>query len=368
MAFPLPGDVDQVRSIVTQVDAGVAIADTLAAEMLDVLEQYECWAPFFRLIKRGLEEGSPERERNYVRLARVQNLYLEDTFAAAESCAALVAHLRPSYLKFSEDMLPHMIEVEDYAAEATLLSAICEHLALQYDHIACLERLCILFEKKTHNESRLAQTYEQLLAKDPRNVRALRYFKLLFTQNNEWDRVVDALTKLLSAVRHPQELYRVAQELAGIYLYQMDMPEAAIAVLAAHCEASPLDTSTILYDAYERLNDWQGCLQVLRQCLLTVESDAGRATLHFRMGGLQLQLGDVSHAYESYQKAAKQPAFLLDALEGLINVSVARQDWAMIEAALAQLQEAVVDERLRGQLQQAQSRLHDGLAHAAKQT
>jgi len=368
MAFPLPWDVDNVRSIVAQVDSGAAISDQLAADMLDLLEQHECWGPFFRLLKRGLEGGAPERERNYVRLARVQNIYLEDTFAAAETCASLVSHLRPGYLKFSEQMLPHIIEFEDFTAEATLLSAICDHLEIQDDHIACLERLCMLFEKKTHNEAQLSQTYERLLEVDPRNVKALRYFKLLFTQNNEWDQVVDALTKLLSAVRHPQELYRVAQELAGIYLYQLDMPEAAIAVLAAHCEGSPLDTSTILYDAHERLNNWQGCLQVLRQCLLSVESEAGRATLHFKMGGLHMLLSNLGQANENFQKAAKQPAFQLDAIEGLINIGVALQDWAMIEKELSRLQEIILDERLRGQVKQAQSRLHDGLAHAAKRT
>ena len=158
MAFPLPWDVDNVRSIVAQVDSGAAISNQLAADMLDLLEQHECWGPFFRLLKRGLEDGAPERERNYVRLARVQNIYLEDTFAAAETCASLVSHLRPGYLKFSEQMLPHIIEFEDFTAEATLLSAICDHLEIRDDHIACLERLCMLFEKKTHNEAQLSQT------------------------------------------------------------------------------------------------------------------------------------------------------------------------------------------------------------------
>ena len=365
--------VEQVKKAVARIDAfdrgetgGKLEADD-RTRMLDLLEQYECWGPYFRLVKRCVQDPASRTQRDFVRLARVQNLYLEDVFAAAETCAALVFEMQLPYQKFTEDVLPQVVEFEDFAAEATILSAIVDRLQ-NAEAVACLERLCMLYEKKTHNETQLGKTYERLLAADPRNVKALRYFKLVFTQNNEWEEVVGILKTLLGCVTHPQELFRVAQELAAIYLYQLDMAEEAINILENYCADSPLDTSTISYDAHQRLADWQGCLKVLRQCLLNVDDDVGRAVLHFKIGSLQEQLGAVGEALDNFLKAAKLWPQFLDAIEGVINVGVQRQDWKLILTWLGTLGERVHDERLKAQLKQAQARLADGLAHASQQS
>ena len=354
-------EVDRVRRLVAQVDAAVPASLEERAELLDVFEQYECWTPFFKILKKNLESTATRQLADYVRLARIQNLYLEDVFAAAETCAAMVTDLKVGYLRFTEEVLLRVIEFEDFPAEATLLSAVCDRFPSKKDVVACLERLCNLYEKKTHNESQLSRTYEQLLATDPRNVKALRYFKLAFTQNNEWEEVVGILRTLLSCVSHPQELFRVAQELAAIYLYQLDMADEAIHVLETHCEGSPLDTSTIMFDAYQRLSNWSGCLKVLRQCLLNVDDDLSRAILHLKIASLHEQLGDLDAALDDFQKSAKLWPTLLDAIEGIITIAAAKKDWALIQTWLKVLQEQVHDERLGAQLKQAARRLQDGL-------
>src|SRR5690606_9965975 len=132
--------------------------------------------------------------------------------------------------------------------------------------------------KKTHNEQLLDRAYKRLREVDPTNVKALRYFKLYFTQANEWEEVVAILKTLLGSVTRPQEVYRVAQELAAIYLYQLDMADEAITTLDTYCEGSPLDASQIMFDAYQRMANWNGCLKVLRQCLVSVGTDRDRAT------------------------------------------------------------------------------------------
>src|SRR5690606_33746452 len=121
------------------------------------------------------------------------------------------------------------------------------------DQILCLERLCLLLEKKIFNESQLTSTYEKLLEIDPLNLKALRYFKLILVQDNEWADVASILQKLLKAVRHPEEVFRVAQELATVYLYHLDKPNEAIETIQKYCHKSPLDSSTILFDAYQRI-------------------------------------------------------------------------------------------------------------------
>jgi tetratricopeptide (TPR) repeat protein len=350
--------------MVAQVDSGAPLTPAQRHAILETFEKHECWGPYFRLIKRQLDDPQTRQLSDYVRLARVQNLYLEDVFAAAESCANLVAALGVSYRRFNEQILPQVIEFEDFAAEATILGAICDKLPAPADHVACLERLCMLYEKKTHNEAQLGKTYEKLLHIDPRNVKALRYFKLVFTQNNEWEEVVGILKTLLDCVTHPQELFRVAQELAAIYLYQLDMAQEAITILETYCESSPLDTSTILFDAYQRLADWPGCLRVLRECLLNVDDDQGRAVLHFKIATLLDQTRDAAGAAENYARAATLWPDFLDAVEGVVNAAIARQDWPTLQTWLEKLTQRVRDEKLVSQLRQASRRLADGISHA----
>lgn len=361
-------EVEHVRKLVAQLDGGGPLAPALRQEMLETFEQHECWGPYFRLIKKSLQDASVRQLSDFVRLARVQNLYLEDAFAAAETCSALVTEMKVGYQRFSEEVLPQVIEFEDFSTEATILSAIVDRFSAHADHVAALERLCMLYEKKTHNETQLGKTYEKLLGHDPKNVKALRYFKLVFTQNNEWEEVVGILKTLLGCVDHPQELFRVAQELAAIYLYQLDMAEEAINVLETYCAESPLDTSTIAYDAYQRIGDWGGCLKVLRQCLLNVEDDMGRAILHYKIAALNEQMGDLDQALENFTKAAKLWPQFLDAIEGVVNVGVLKQDWKLIQTWLGTLAEHVSDERLRSQLKQAVRRLQDGVDHAAQRS
>ncbi len=359
-----PSEPERLRRLTAQVDAGKDLSGEARSDALELFERYECWAPYFRLIKRGIDHPSTRQMKDFVRLARVQSVYLEDVFAAAETCAQMVQQLRVPYKKFMEEVLPRISEPEDFSSEATLLAAICDKLATKDDLIDCLERLCMLFEKKTHNDNQLAKTYERLLGADPHNVKALRYFKLIYTQNNEWDEVVGILKTLLKAVRRPHELYRAAQELAAIHLYQQDRADDAIKVLETYCTESPLDTSTILFDAYQRLANWNGCLKVLRQCLLNVEDDYGRAVLHLKIASLHEQLGELDPALDNFAKSSTLWPNLLDSIEGVINVALLRKDWPLIQKWLGTLTERVQDERLNAQLKQAAKRLQDGLDHA----
>lgn len=355
---------ERLRRLAAQVDEGKALTGDVRAEALDLFERYECWAPYFRLIKRAIDDKSTRQLADYLRLARVQSLYLEDVFAAAETCAQMVQQLKVSYATVAADVLPRIIEPEDFTAEATILGAVCDRLSSKDDLIACLERLAMLFEKKTHNDGQLGKTYERLLQVDPHDVKALRYFKLIYTQNNEWDEVVSILKTMLKAVHRPQEIYRVAQELATIHLYQQDRAEDAIKVLSTYCTESPLDTSTILFDAYQRLANWNGCLKVLRQCLLSVDDDYGRAVLHLKIASLHEQLGELDQALDNFAQSSELWPNLLDAIEGVINVALLKKDWPTIQKWLGTLTGKVQDERLNVQLKQAAKRLQDGLDHA----
>lgn len=356
----------EIHQLVASIDSGAPLDAQAQRQALEKLEIFECWQPFFRLLKRSIDDPKIRSNDHFVRLAKVQNLYLEDIFEAAKTCARMVEQLHLSYRRFAEQVLPQVIEFEDWTAEATILSAVQPKFRGKDDQVACLERLTMLFEKKTHNNTELTRTYEALLALDPANIKALRYYKLLYTQDNSWREVIGILKALMNTVRRPQELHRYAQELAAIHLYQLDQAADAVKVVELYCAESTLDTSTILYDAYNRLGDWRGCLKVLRQCFLGVDTDESRAVLHLKMASLHEQLRELEESQDHYAKAAKYNPQLLDAAEGMINIALVRKDWAMVRAGLLTLAGTVKDARLASQLTLAAKRLADGLEHAQR--
>ena len=89
MASTLALDGDRIRSLVAKADSGGVTEAAERLRILDVLEQHECWGPFFRLLGNTIAESPKHANEYFVRLARVQNKYLEDAFAAAETCANL---------------------------------------------------------------------------------------------------------------------------------------------------------------------------------------------------------------------------------------------------------------------------------------
>lgn len=331
---------------------------------LELLAKHECWDPYFRLAKKLLSEHETRSLGIYTQIAKSQNLFLEDVFGASDTCIAAVKELELTYTKFTEDMLSQVLEDEDFAAEATILSGVGPVFRDQSDHIQCLERLCLLYEKKIHNDRLLAETYDKLLTADAGNLKALRYFKLVYTQNNEWEEVSRILRALLKNVTYPQETYRVAQELAAVLLYQLNDAKEALQVLASYCSDSPLDTSTILYDAYETLGDSEGCLKILRECLLNISEDTGRSKVLYKMAVLEEQRGDKTSALKHYVKSFQLWPTLLDAAEGIVSIAIEQKNWALLAETLNSIHEQTQDERLRGQLDQAAKRLKNGVEHA----
>jgi tetratricopeptide (TPR) repeat protein len=354
-------DAGILRQLIKTLDKKKTVSPSEEDEILDTLEKFECWEPFFRLTKKSIASGS-RTLRTFVRVAKVQSLYLEDVFAATDTCCQLIKDLKPDYQTFRENVLPTILQDQDYAAEATILSGTLESFGHKGDQVAILERLCMLYEKKIHNETELNSSYEKLLDSDPTNLKALRYFKLVFTQNNDWNEVIEILKTMLNCVAFPQETYRVAQELSAIYLYQMDQAEKAIEILSAHCEESPLDTSTIKFDAYSRTGDWGACLKVLRESLLACDDDISRSILLYKTGLLHENLDDTQSATEEFKKAVELWPTFIEAYEHLILLAIKLKNWREILHYLAHLEEITHDNELAGQIKQAFRRLQDGIS------
>lgn len=358
-----PSQSSKIQEILKRVESNQLLTAEEFEETINVLETFECWVAYFKILESRIADPAQRNINHYVRLARTHYRYLDNIGKAAEICSNLTIDLKVSFLVLQHEVISRILNHEDFAAEAMILNAASHHFKDSTDQVKCLERLSNLYEKKTHNETLLAKTYERLIEADPKNVKALRYFKLVFTQSGEWEEVVLILKTLLTSVSYPQERYRVALELAAIYLYQLDQPKEAIEIVEGHCNESPIDTSTVLYDGYQRLSQWEGCLRVLRQCLLTVDDDIGRSIIRFKMGQIFEQNGDLAQAVDNFQRSFMLWPALLDAAEGVIEIGVKLKDWGLVQKYLELLKDATSDKVLKSQITQVLRRLSDGLSH-----
>jgi tetratricopeptide (TPR) repeat protein len=335
------------------------------AAVLNSLEAHECWTPWFEAVRSHIHALPGESLDDYVRMIRVNIFYLEDMNSGSQVCKELVQNKKMSFVDFRLHVLDKVLESEDYKTEGQLLTGVWEIFPQREDQISAVERLCFIFEKKSHNEALLHQFYERLRKMQPDNAKALRYFRNLYSQSQDWHSVIDVLKKLLGAAKHKQEVFRYAQELAAVYLYQLGDCREAIRYIEEFCAGSTLDTSTIHYEAYYRLGDLEGCLRVLRSALLVVEEPATRSIVHYRIGSIYEQLNNFQMAYENFQTTLELNDEFFEAIEGLISSSIKLKNWTTVRDWLKVLADRTRSPGLVGQLRAGIQRLDEGISNAS---
>lgn len=350
-----------IEAAIVASSRGLPESDQDVDRLLLTLEAYECWEPYFRLIYSKIKQPSRRSMSDYISLARIYYRFLEDLRKAGDTCFHMVRDLNLPFILVRDEVISQILYDEDYKSEAILLEAMLPALDERMDTVACLERLCLIYEKKKYDEQRLNNSYEKLISLDPQNLKALRYFKVIYTQNQEWSRVVRVLRDLYENSRHVNDRYRIAQELATVYLYQLDEPLAAIEVIETLCNNSPLDTTTIHYEAFYRLEDWQGCMRVLESYLAKLGTPFDKAIILYKIGELESMLGRTKQAQDRYQRSLKLAPHLLEALENLIEIYIQQGDWGGVLNSLEHLKNVVHKEQLKERVDEAIGRLKDGL-------
>ena len=325
---PNPISIKQtINAIIDDINGEFVFDENKLLEYLGVLEDYECWQPYFRLLSKCIDEQKFRKIDHYIKLARIHNLVFADLDTAAQVCARLIADLELSYEVFQAQVLAEVVTSGDYLAEASVLDRVFPAFSSKQDLISCLERLCFIFEKKRHNDVRLSEYYEKLINIDSNNIKALRYFKGIYIQSNEWEEVIRILQALHSHYERQNDKYLAAQEMATIYQYQMDLPQKALDTIQNLCGESPLDTTVIRYDAFSRLRDWQGCLDTLDTCLKKVDGSHDKSIIQLKMGELYERMGKSREAVSCYQASIRYNPELLESYERLIYFSLRDLDW-----------------------------------------
>lgn len=331
-------------------------------QALDLFERYECWVPFERLIYSQLEASELQRADYYLRLARIYYLHFDDRQLLVALVKRMLKDLQVEYSYIRDEFLPRVIDGEDFRFEAELLETMVNLVDSKNQKIEILERLCLIYEKKLYKESALNSVYDHLVKLDPKNLKALKHFKVVYTQAYQWTKVIKILKDLYESSSHENDRFRIAHELATIYNYQLDEPEAAIQVIESLCVNSPLDTTTVHYDAYYRIKKWSKCQQVLKHYLRKTDSDFEKAVIFFKLGELEIKQENKQKAYDSYQKCLDFSPDFLEALEAMIELDIDKGNWSAVRSHLTTLESLVSSDYLQERIHEAIVRVDEGLA------
>lgn len=355
----------EVEKILESLDSKEPLDVDRAPDQLKILELYECWEPFFSLLDQLKESRRTKELRDYLWMFRVQLDYREDVGMASSLAVKMVKELGLGYADFKTRVLDWYGLVDDFESEGKILHSILNCFKGKEDRTECLERLCLIHEKKKYDEELLHECFQELIAVDPQNIKALKFFKNLHIQQREFESVVGFLEKIHAATKHPEDKFRVALELATTYLYQVGSPSKAIEVVNQHCSGSHLDTSSLKFEAFYQMEQWQNCSDVLEECLRGVLDDKSQSILHFKIGEIQELLKNPSEAKLHYEKALSCDEKFLEPFESLIYLAVEESDWQGTIDWLTMLEERVVSSELKRELTKLREEITYGLDNAS---
>lgn len=344
-----PATPPELQSILDSLPAGrsprsaVAERSDQVQAKLKVLAKFECWEPAVRLLEQQIA-ASPGTLEFAIALVDTFLNGLGDSNRAESLMVGLIRSERLTYPRWHDDVLSQVVPMGDFSRDAQFCERVWAEFGDLKDRVLCLEHLCWLLEKKVLNEGKLHTFYERLLKTDPANTKALRFFKMVHTQGQDWDGVARILERLVALDQRKIYRYRDAHELAVVLLYHLDNPEGAIEVLDEHCVDSPLDLSAVYYDAFQRLGDRERALKLFREMLVRTQNNTERGVLHYRIGLLEQESGRWQQAVSAFERSVSEHGGLLAAHEGLITSLVELKLWHRAEPALMELRSVVQSE------------------------
>ena len=352
----------QVAIIKEAITRGVLPDPDTQQEWLNLLSRWECWEPCLSLLALRAQKNGNNSPEDDILNARILNISLQRAHDAVAACCRMIKARGLTFEEVRIRVLPGVLLPGEARQEAMFCEKMADAFSELKDQVACLEHIAFLYDKKLHNEQALPGIYQQLLQLDPGNIRALKFFKSLHSQTHNWEEAARYLNILLKAVQWPEEKYRVAQELALVSLYQLQKPQEALYLLNQYCHGSPLDTSTVKYDALSSLKDWNGCLAVLQDCLQMLGNDSEKTAIYLRMGRLLAHhLRREQEAILSYQEASKYQPGILEPLEEELYIYMRRKDWKSLDGVLGRLRKKICNEELRAKITQMRNLLAYGL-------
>jgi tetratricopeptide (TPR) repeat protein len=149
--------------------------------------------------------------------------------------------------------------------------------------------------------------------------------------------------------------------MASVYLYHLDKPKQAIETIETYCADSPLDTSMIHYDAYERLGDLNSCIKVIESCVPKIDNEYHKAVLYYKAGLLEERKGKSEDAIPWHKKAIDLAPTLLEPYERLCGIYSKSESWVTLQDTLKKFSRVLQNKELIYNIEELEKRISKAL-------
>lgn len=358
---------DKARSQVAHILSSMAQTrpcdEKTRSEWLKILSQWECWEPCMTLLEQSSDQKTSEHVEQIIMKIKILNICLHRTDDAIKSCCMLTKKFCLHFEDILTLVFPKILSPGDTLQRIKFCNALAHSFAEISDKILCLEHIAFLYDKKIHNETALSEAYQNILKLDSKNIRALKFFKSINSQLHNWEETIRYLKMLLSSVQYPEEKFRIAQELAVVSLYQLNKPEQALYFLNSYCEKSPLDTTTLKYDAYSALMDWKNCLKILLESLNKTKDVKEKSIICFKIGQIFTKIQEDANALTYFRKSSEYWPEILEPIEEEILIYMRRKEWHNLSESLLVLQDKLTNDENRKKIDDLHHMVLYGIQH-----
>lgn len=325
--FPPPqsaAEIEQMFDLARSVPFFSQMTSTEQDELIRKLLAYECYIQAVTVLQWRIENGARgelQKLDDYIAILTIWHDGCEDTGKFTETLKDCVQRVKPSFSTIRLRLVEHIVGAEQFAEQARIYKAIASSIEDLEQRVLLLERLAFLYEKKLTLTSEVDATFHLILELDPKNIRALRYQKLVQVQSGHWKEAVKTLERLVDVFPVSSfERQRAAFELAQIYLYQLNQPQMARDTLNTHCQDSRIDTSQTYAEALERMNAFEELLVYLAARESKSENREEKSRLKHKMGMISAKAGKTKEALSHFQDSVYLNPSNLMAHEALISV------------------------------------------------
>ena len=309
--------------------------------LLTAFQRYECYAQISKLLDwRIHHDQSADDARlfsDYLWLIRIYYFGLERADLAIKTASDCVKKLRLSFAMVRIHIIEDIVGPQNYRDHVLFFKTLVESLPDHSQRILLYERLALIYEKKLCLDAEVEPIYAKILKLDPKNIKSLKFYKALYTQNNEWSLAAEHLELLLESSNNLLEKQRTAHELAQVYLYNLNEPQKARGILSEHCSESLLDTKQTYIEILERLGAFEELIQYLSEAEHNAKGSFERAEIRLKQGHVCLSMGKKDRSIDYFQSSIRIEPEFLSGYEALISVYIEEKNEPKIRKSLEAL-------------------------------
>ena len=354
----LPDKIAELNNVIETVNQGAVIPINKQIYSLKLLAEFECWDLYIQAVRVMTKLMLKDRLIEYHKhVSRIYFNYLENTAKFEEFLIESSRHLQLPFNVFWRFMIHEAMDHKDYKVEAQALEGLVAAENSSVFKEKALERLVLLYEEKLCNDELINKTYKKLLAINPENVKALIYFKNIYTQLHDWEEVESILKTLIKSndLYIEQNFYII--ELASLYLNYLNEDKLAKQFLDKITVEDGYHTCKTKYSLLAVSGEFQSAYDCLTAMLEICDNSIKKAHVYFHMGVTKLNLNQVDHAFSYFYKSLNSQFYPFVAIK-VIKIAISYNRTELLDNVLKSISSNSQEVELRKKAQEINYRFY----------